>query len=683
MNRAKPLLPFLLSGILVGCSVELPNPPAPLQNHWADQGWSNAERQWFHHAGQGTNTFGLPYEWFKALEQPEFSLSEVGLLSDQKYLARMGFIPSPASLADKALAGQYGYSDRASVGKYSQYEGQSYNEADLPVGFVVGEEWHDPASGRNWPIPGTGKNAHNLGLTCAACHTGQLEYGGARILIDGGQGMISMDKFREALKLSLAYTKILPGRFDRFAKRVLGPSYSDQSATLLKGMFESFLDSAKEQGDLEAEMVKQGVTEGFTRLDALNRIGNEVFASQMKQPKNMFPIAGPVSYPFIWNAPWLDWVQYNSSIEQPMVRNAGEAMGVKGLVNLSNPQKKVFDSKLPLETLHEMELLLAGEKHPLQLREFGGLRSPEWRKLPLPAVDESLAAKGRALYLGDAGKNQKPLCAGCHLPPLNSAEIFDASHWKAPQGEAFKDQRYLALKTVAVKDIGTDCKAAFDMVYRTVETPDFISDKLKNAGFQFPPFSPSQTPGDCPQPHSGGQAAGGHKVTNFGVALGDTVEATKETWYDSHNLPPEKRAELDGYRPNGIRATVDNVPVYKARPLNGVWSTAPYLHNGSVPNVYLLLSTQSERDAEARKFYLGSREFDAKYLGFKYRADGGSTLPGEEPLSSTQGLFELDTSLPGNRNTGHLFTDDTAPGRIGPQLSKEDRLAIIEFLKSL
>jgi hypothetical protein len=329
-----------------------------------------------------------------------------------------------------------------------------------------------------------------------------------------------------------------------------------------------------------------------------------------------------------------------------------------------------------------MEVLLAGDKHPLDIREFGGLHSPNWRSLPLPALDEALVARGRELYMGNAAKDQKPLCAGCHLPPINSDEIFDAKFWQTP-GDNYKNQ-YLALNTIPVKTIGTDCQTAFGMVYRNVQTPDFI----KNSGTIIPPFQPGQVPADCPQPNSNAKAQEGYVATNFGVALGEVVEKTKNTWYDNHNIPADQRLALDGNRPNGIRATVpglppQGVPVYEARPLNGVWSTGPYLHNGSVPNLYLLLSTQSERDAEAGKFYLGSREFDAKYVGYKYRADGNSTLPGMEPLSNTQGLFELDTCLPGNRNTGHLFTNDSVEGRIGPQLSREDRLALIEFLKSL
>jgi hypothetical protein len=58
-------------------------------------------------------------------------------------------------------------------------------------------------------------------------------------------------------------------------------------------------------------------------------------------------------------------------------------------------------------------------------------------------------------------------------------------------------------------------------------------------------------------------------------------------------------------------------------------------------------------------------------------------LPETPVVADTTGLFELDTSLPGNRNTGHLFADDKAPGRIGRRLTPEERFAIIEFIKSL
>jgi hypothetical protein len=47
------------------------------------------------------------------------------------------------------------------------------------------------------------------------------------------------------------------------------------------------------------------------------------------------------------------------------------------------------------------------------------------------------------------------------------------------------------------------------------------------------------------------------------------------------------------------------------------------------------------------------------------------------------GAFLFDTTIPGNRNTGHQFRDDGGPGVIGPALTDAERLAIIEYLKIL
>ena len=86
----------------------------------------------------------------------------------------------------------------------------------------------------------------------------------------------------------------------------------------------------------------------------------------------------------------------------------------------------------------------------------------------------------------------------------------------------------------------------------------------------------------------------------------------------------------------------------------GGW--APFLHNRSVPSLYLLLSSQAERDAEATRFHLGSRAFDPRPVGYHYRTSTSTstsaTLPEVPVLADTTGLFELDTTIPGNRNTG-------------------------------
>jgi hypothetical protein len=106
---------------------------------------------------------------------------------------------------------------------------------------------------------------------------------------------------------------------------------------------------------------------------------------------------------------------------------------------------------------------------------------------------------------------------------------------------------------------------------------------------------------------------------------------------------------------------------YKGRSLNGIWATAPYLHNGSVPSLYeLLLPRRGPKDPPTGgnfrpdKFEVGSREFDPKKVGLK-----SSGIP-------TGFLF--DTAHKGNSNAGHNY---------GTNLSDEDRWDLVEYLKSL
>ena len=90
---------------------------------------------------------------------------------------------------------------------------------------------------------------------------------------------------------------------------------------------------------------------------------------------------------------------------------------------------------------------------------------------------------------------------------------------------------------------------------------------------------------------------------------------------------------------------------------DGIWATAPYLHNGSVQNLYELLLPANKRKT---KFYVGSRKFDTKLVGFKSKQRRYTSL--------------LDVSLPGNSNLGHEY---------GTSLNKSERWALIEFLKTL
>ncbi len=209
-------------------------------------------------------------------------------------------------------------------------------------------------------------------MTCAACHTGSIRYKGTSIRYDGGPAMVNLFNLEQATGLSIAYTLLVPFRFDRFATRVLGADAGEaERAALKKGLTEAGL-FVKTQADtltnLYQRVHQQDTEEGYGRLDALNRIGNQVFYTDMTlngvevPDTNLHIRDAPVSFPPIWTVPWFAWAQYDASIGQPLIRNAGEALGVSALINLSpdTAPSTLFRSSVDVENLAEIEKLLRG-----------------------------------------------------------------------------------------------------------------------------------------------------------------------------------------------------------------------------------------------------------------------------------------------------------------------------------
>ncbi|MEP7274628.1 MAG: hypothetical protein ABI882_24275, partial [Acidobacteriota bacterium] len=108
---------------------------------------------------------------------------------------------------------------------------------------------------------------------------------------------------------------------------------------------------------------------------------------------------------------------------------------------------------------------------------------------------------------------------------------------------------------------------------------------------------------------------------------------------------------------------------YVAPPLDGVWATAPYFHNGSVPTIYGVL-TKEARPKYYRRIG-GAMEFDAKDVGFKLEVLPG---PASKELAPEARRRVIDTTLPGLGNDGHPF---------GFSLSEKEKRQVIEYLKSL
>jgi hypothetical protein len=616
------LVIFILAGkwACENLLVDLPKYPPVGNPVWFDQHWSAEERDWFHHADQGTQTFGIPYEWFIALEQPSPSLGAPGLLSDPVYLDRYGFIPDNT------------HPDNGNPAK-----------PGLPIGFSYGGPLKD-SSGNPILNPQTKVPMTSLGLTCAACHTGRLSYQNITILIDGGPALTNLDKFQNGVGLALFYTRWMPFRFARFADRVLGPGASPAAKSDLKAQLIQVLAEDDKILKMQEKVKSRSVEEGYARLDALSRIGNFVFSVDLdNNPANFVAYSAPVHFPRIWNSSWFEWVQYNGSIEDPMTRNAGEALGVRAAVNLTGNNGPLFSSSVRVDMLDQMEKLLAG-RPPSFSTGFTGLNSPKWPENILPPINHGLAAKGAVLY--------KEICQPCHLAPVTEKEFWDSKEWISSDSSK---ELHLDLEQIPITHVGTDPAEAADMANRRVTIPVKL----------------------------------GILKEDFGTALGELVDSTVNYWYDNQKPPisAAQRQAMNGNRADNVRACL----AYKVRPLTGVWATPPYLHNGSVPNIYALLSPVAERP---KKFYLGNREYDPVKLG--YRTD-------EFP-----GGFELDTSIRGNSNSGHEFNDDPKKdgcknddpkkddcknddakkddakkvGVIGRRLTPNERLALIEYLKT-
>src|ERR1700722_9949788 len=132
-----------------GASNPPPNLPA--------QGWTLGQQDWWSNIDQGSRL--IPQPWMQALEQPT---PGVGKFMDTAYLANFRILPPRAD----APAGA------------------------LPVGFAVDTGPDDALAKprRPWFAGRNGKQPW-VGLTCAACHTGQLEYQGQSMRVFGAPSL--------------------------------------------------------------------------------------------------------------------------------------------------------------------------------------------------------------------------------------------------------------------------------------------------------------------------------------------------------------------------------------------------------------------------------------------------------------------------------------------------------------
>ncbi len=630
------------------------------QTVYLSQGWSQADSLWFYTVTQGSNL--LPYSFFLALEQAD---SEDLFRSDEN-IDRYGYLPQRPTAS---------------------------NPDGLPVGMV-----RDEYRGRAY-----------MGFTCAACHTTQIHYQETAIRIDGGPSHSDMETFMADLAKALNATLRHAEKRQRFVDAIL--VYGDyQHADEVLSDLKKYAQRLKTYTIINTPRDTQRplTRYGYARLDAFGRIYNRVLEHIMSERqlrellaktlapdelarvmegvapvlsnhdrdhliertqsyltdrqiirlrnKIYNPADAPVSYPFLWDVPQHDYVQWNGRVDNsglgPMARNAGQVIGVfatldwqeiDGFTLASVLGGQGFGAKhIDFQSSIDIRNLRRVEHH---LRR---LTSPLWPEHILPKLDKARMVRGKELF--------EQYCIVCH----------------ERIGRTAPDRRVVA-KMMAVDSVGTDAKMAANSA-----TYQGHSGILHNRYV-------STGSGDILLQRQAPAVALLTAATRNVVTTPDSDKWIMRRWiersldfaYTYFNNEVQSSLKTGDYVPDTTVNPFASVMAYKARPLNGIWATAPYLHNGSVPTLYDLLLPKKQpddpEDGEYRpdEFVVGSREFDPSKVGFKSTGYDG---------------FLFQTGIWGNHNTGHEYAAGRTPmpdGTYLPALTKEQRLDLLEYLKSL
>ena len=586
---------------------------------YLDQNWDRYDSLWFYFTTQGSDF--IPYEIFLNLEQEDSEALFRNSVNMNKYRF---LIQKPS---------------------YDNPEG-------FPVGFVE-DSYQDK---------------RYVGFTCAACHTTQINYKGTGIRVDGAPALADFEGFFLGIEGALKATLNNPAKFDRLAKTMI-----DKSVVENKNDFRKILNSVTQEQENynKTNAPVQGsqlVHYGYGRLDAFGRIFNRVLAHLTPGQPNSNPANAPVSYPFLWDTPQHDFVQWNGvgnnnpgglkGFLGPLGRNTGEVLGVFAKFNLNKQEgDKGYRSSAVQRNLLRLEDHLIS------------LQSPVWPENILPPINQELAKKGEKIY-------QDYQCDLCHSSP-DKFERSDA-------------ERKVIAQFTSLGKIQTDKAMAVNALTYMGNSGFFEGEDIPDSNDKFAKKTlalfalTKATRGVVLEPDYDKSAArrGAEQAYDFLIAK-------------INNPIKEKTIRHVDFETSEL--VQRNLQTYKGRPLNGIWATAPYLHNGSVPNLYELFlpsctkdETKAGKECRSNKFTVGSREFDPINVGLV-----------SKDLTQYPSLFEFDTSLPSNSNVGHEYAAGKTPviklnsngepiknveGKFEvewlPPITRKQRLTLVEYLKT-
>lgn len=658
---------------------------------YLDQGWSANDSLWYYNTTQGSAL--MPYDFFIALEQ-----------SDSTELFRAN------SLIDKY--------------RYLPQKPTFFNPDGLPVGFVK-----ESYQGSDY-----------IGFTCAACHTGQVNYKGTAIRIDGGPAMADMVGFLTDLQKSMDIAMANSEKNQRFVAKVLELNNTYSNAEEVQADLKRWARKIRLYNNINLSSVDYG----YARLDAFGRIYNRVlehvisrrqlrdvllgvtkagdddtnlltpvqvdkvledisetiigdlqFAKiidRLMSAKEGYPALtmndmnrikalifndpnAPVSYPFLWDIVQSDYVQWNGLANNagvgPLGRNTGEVIGVFGILDwtahkrgwslpsLVTGQKSKsyqidFTSSIDLVNLSRLESHLASLTSPVWPTQKADNPQQEiakaiFDKLPEWQIDSTKVRRGRQLYA--------EYCESCH-------EVIDRTD----------RDRIVVANMLDINVAGTDRAMAENSVnYKG------YSGNFKNT-YQTESVGGLVIKDRAPVVQILTAATMGEVTTApdpdkwWPRRALDWLYMLAKSFFDNEIKASVKSGN---YQPDTTASPYQSLLSYKARSLNGIWATAPYLHNGSVPSIYdLLLPVKRDGDPadglyRPTEFKVGSREFDPIKIGLRTEGYEGFT-------------FKADKR--GDFNSGHEYGTVHAPAVDGQQqepMTDEERWDLVEYIKTL
>jgi len=642
---------------------------------YLDQGWSEAQSLWFYNTTQGSNL--MPYDLFMVLEQADSAT----LFRDNQHIDKYRYLPQQPTFL---------------------------NPEGLPVGIVK-----DSYQGKDY-----------IGYTCAACHTSQVNITKNGIThairIDGGPSMADMVGFLTALEKSMQATITDDVKKMRFIENVIARKNNYKHVVAVEEDLMQWFNTIK----LYNTVNHSHIDYGYARLDAFGRIYNRVLQHMINKPQlaqamSMVTAPGgrrvltskqinlvlhniseniivdkhfglilkrlssandgypglnqrdllrvrnaifnepnaPVSYPFIWDVGQSDYTQWNGLANNsgvgPLGRNTGEVIGVFGQLDWSSHKKSGFDLSTTLtdqenknEVVNFKSSIDVTNLHRLEA-QLKLLQSPVWPQQTLGNIDQDKAKNGELLYAKH--------CQSCH-------EVVDRNN----------ADRMIIANMSDIKVVQTDKKAAMNGVMamgksgnfkHTVQSTD-VGDVVIRENAPVVQILTSATKGVIGTPDP----------DKFFIRRWlDRLYVLASSFFEN-KIP--NTIKSGNYQVDTTANPYNSLLAYKGRALNGIWATAPYLHNGSVPTLYDLLLPKKRKGDVGDKFrpdtfMVGSREFDTTKVGF---------------ISEGYSGFKFKTFREGDTNVGHNYGPvmfEHADGSTTPTFDDNQRWELVEYMKTL